>query len=207
MKNIKGQEIYKTTIQKEAFYQKVYGINDPTLFKKHTPIKDDYFNEVLLPFCHEVNIKTVLDVGANDGSYSARFEDAGFDVTAMEISSQRTEDLRRILDTFGYTNIKTICGDIDEASIAIYDLIFLSDIVEHLESYKRVWKKCLGNSKYVFALIPKGDSWNWSPDHTVKFDDSRIQDLIWDSSGFIRLDVLQYDQDNSWYALIAKGNL
>jgi 2-polyprenyl-3-methyl-5-hydroxy-6-metoxy-1,4-benzoquinol methylase len=212
MRNVKGKEIYNSKESKQRFYDTAYD-NDsiPTAeeFLNHRVIgKDDYFDDVVLPFCLENNVQSVLDVGADHGRYSAKFYNAGIKkILAIEITPVRFNHLNTSLEQHGYFDISTGCFDIEDGLTFNYDLIFLSDIVEHLEDYYTVWNDCLNNSKYVYALIPKEDSWNFSPDHVTRFDDNKIEELIEASKGIIYYDVVPYDKDNSWYALLVKGDL
>jgi len=211
MKNVLGQEIFSTQKEKEEFYDKTYPnhIISEQEFKTRyqNKGKDDFFLEVVLPFCVAKEVKTVLDVGADHGRYSAMFSDIGATVTAMEISPIRTKHLRDTLDSYGYSHIQTVCADIETAELEKHDFAFCSDVIEHLERPFETWDKLIGHSKYIYALIPKESSWNWSPDHTVNFDDEKIIDLLLAASGIIRCDVIDFDESNSWYAILVKGAL
>jgi hypothetical protein len=59
----------------------------------------------------------------------------------------------------------------------------------------------------MYALIPKDDSWNWSEDHLTRFDEEKIAELISLSSQLMVYDIINYDENNSWFALIVKGKL
>jgi 2-polyprenyl-3-methyl-5-hydroxy-6-metoxy-1,4-benzoquinol methylase len=210
MKNVKGEEIYSSQEEKNEYYNTIYSntvnVNDYSYHGWHVKVKDDYFNTVLIPFCLKMKIKTALDVGADFGKYAVKLYEHGIEVTASEITPERHEFLRGALDKNGYQEVKTICADIESMFFPEpYDLIFLSDIVEHLETPIAAWNKCILNSKYIYALIPKEDSWNWSPDHIVRFDDEKIAELVSLADDLVSLDVLDYDESNSWYALTVRG--
>ena len=211
MKNVKGEDIFLTQEEKEEFYNTTYSSRiKPNYYSYHdwhVPVKDDYFKDVVLPFCFAKNIRTILDVGADFGKYASKFYEHAFDVTATEISEERHKYLRESLDENGYAKVKTICDDIECMYLQNYDLIFLSDILEHLENPIAVWGYMLKHSKYIYALIPKEDSWNWSPDHIVRFDDEKIAELVSLANDLVRLDVLDYDESNSWYAITVRGML
>jgi 2-polyprenyl-3-methyl-5-hydroxy-6-metoxy-1,4-benzoquinol methylase len=211
MKNVLGQEIFTSQQEKEAFYDKTYPntiiSREEFNTKYQNKGKDDYFLNVVLPFCKERNIETVLDVGADHGRYSAMFADTGAIVTAMEISPIRTKHLRDTLDFYGYEHIQTTCADIEAVELGYHDLIFCSDVIEHLENPFGTWAKIIEHSKYAYALIPKEDSWNWSPDHTVNFNDEKIIGLLQISCGIIHCSVVEFDSSNSWYAVLVKGAL
>jgi 2-polyprenyl-3-methyl-5-hydroxy-6-metoxy-1,4-benzoquinol methylase len=212
MKNVKDEEIFSTEEEKRNFYnreyEKAYGTEiHLDWFQSHNPGKDDYFNKVVLPFTITQNLKSVLDVGADYGKYSVRFYNAGLKVTAVELTPERASRLNQFLTTYGYTDITIKCADIENGIKSNFDLIFLSDLLEHMENYKAAWKNFVEHSKYIYALIPKEDSWNWSPDHTVRFDDAMIQELIATSNGKVCSEVVPFDENNSWYTLIVKGNL
>lgn len=210
MKNVKGEEIYSSQEEKNEYYNTIYSndvnVNDYSYHGWHVKVKDDYFNNVLIPFCLKRDIRTVLDVGADFGKYAVRFYEHGIKATATEITPERHEFLRKSLDTNGYQDIETICADVESMFFPEpYDLIFLSDIVEHLETPIGTWNKCILNSKYIYALIPKEDSWNWSPDHIVRFDDEKIAELVSLADDLVSLEILDYDESNSWYALTVRG--
>jgi SAM-dependent methyltransferase len=212
MKNVLGEEIFTSKKSKQDFYDSVYSSHEApsyeSFMKDRILGKDDYFFEVVLPFCIINNIKSVLDVGADHGKYAAKFIDIGiYDVTATEISPARTKHLRDTLQKYGYEEVMVACSDIESSVMANYDFIFLSDIVEHWEDYLSTWKKCIEHSKYMYALIPKEDSWNWSPDHTVRFDDEKMNELILLAKDVIFCDERAYDEKNSWYCLLVKGLL
>jgi predicted RNA methylase len=212
VKNVKGEEIFSTKEEKLKFYDTTYSrhniISNEEFFVLKTPVKDDYFNEILIPFCAENSIQSVLDVGAADGRQSARFVDAGIKrVVATEISPGRTTLLEDTLKKYGYTTVEVKCADIEDDKIENFDLIFLSDLVEHLVDCWSTWKKCIKHSRFVYALIPREDSWDWSPDHVNRFDIKYIDELIDCSNGLVTCNVLNYDENNSWYSFIVKGNL
>lgn len=212
MKNVRGKEIYTTSEEKLVYYdsQCDFVIPGPKqFFLGRTAVKDEYFNEIVIPFCIKNGIQSVLDVGAGYGNYSAKFvNNKILDVLAVEITPRRTEYMRNTLKLYGYNIIKTECLDIDIAlPERAFDFIFLSDIVEHLERYRPVWRECLAKAKYIYALIPKENSWSWSDDHVTFFDDEKILDLLALSSGIVNCDIIEFDNKNSWYALIVKGNL
>ncbi len=212
MQNVRGKEIYTSSQEKLDYYNSQCDFVVPgpkQFFLGKTAVKDDYFNDVIIPFCVENEVQSVLDIGAGYGKYSSKFiNNKIIDVLAVEITPRRTEYMRSTLDLYGYEVVKTACLDIDTAlPDRVFDLVFMSDIVEHLERYRPVWRECLAIAKYVYALIPKETSWSWSEDHVTAFDDEKILDLLSLSSGVIRCDVIDYDDTNSWYALLVKGSL
>jgi SAM-dependent methyltransferase len=212
MKNVRGKEIYNTNEEKLIYYdaQCDFVIPGPKqFFLGKTAVKDDYFDEILIPFCVQNKIQSVLDVGAGYGRYAAKFiNNKILDVLAVEITPRRTEYMRTTLDLFGYEVVKTECLDVDVSlPERVFDFIFMSDIVEHLERYRPVWRDCLAMSRYVYALIPKENSWSWSDDHVTVFNDEKVLDLLSLSSGIIRCDVIDFDDANSWYTILVKGNL
>lgn len=212
MKNVKGEEIFSSKEEKEKFYNREYDndtyITEDIFFKGFMTGKDDHFTQIVLPFAVKNEVKSVLDVGADYGRYSAKFYDAGIhDITAMELTPLRHIRLKSVLARYGYTEIKTVLQDIEDGLNENYDLIFMSDLVEHLDDWRKVWKDCLEHSKFVYALIPKEDSWNWSPDHTVRFTDNMATELTDMSAENIYSVQLEYDSQNVWYAVLVRGYL
>jgi 2-polyprenyl-3-methyl-5-hydroxy-6-metoxy-1,4-benzoquinol methylase len=213
MKNVKGVEIYSTDQEKLDYYDLQYSktfasdVNEQMFYQRSTRIKDDFFYDIVLPFIAANGLISVLDVGAGWGKYASKFYDLGCTVTATEISPVSVKLLQDTLNKFAYWNIAVVQHDIDTEEIDNYDFIFMSDLVEHLVDYKKVWEKCLEHSQYMYALIPKDDSWNWSEDHLTRFDEEKIAELISLSSQLMVYDIINYDENNSWFALIVKGKL
>lgn len=213
MKNVKGEEIYSSKEEKIKFYNDLYEpqtyTTAPKFFRSHTRGKDDFFHQIIIPFVVGHDVKSVLDVGAHNGRYCAMFSDAGIpEVTGLEITPERVQKLRETLDRFEYPQVKTLCGDIETLNFTkYYDFIFCSDLIEHLEDYRKTWEKIMEYSKYAYALIPRGDSWNWSPDHVNIINDDDIIFMIKTSGGLQMCSVVEYDENNSWYCLLVGGLL
>lgn len=212
MKNVLGQDIFSSQSEKEAMYDVLYPnhVISREDFERRIANrgKDDYFFEKVIPFLEEhEDIKTVLDVGADHGRYSSFMHNVGLEVTAIEISPARTKHLQDTLLSYGYPDIKVEMADIETYDMGDFDFVFCSDIIEHLEDYMATWGKIMLHSKYVYALIPKENSWNWARDHTIFFNDAKIENLNNASGEVIFCDIVTFDENNNWYALLVKGKL
>jgi FkbM family methyltransferase len=211
LKNVLGEEIFSTQEEKETFYNNLYNNGffvDPKLDKRAIKGKDDIVRERLIPLCKEAEIKSIVDIGSADAKYCVwLYEALGIEVDAIEITEERTDKLVRLMAAFGYP-IDAYRLDVElEPLPRNYDLIFASDLIEHLDDYKRTWESFLDHCRIIYTLIPAYDSWNWSPDHLHRFDDTKITELIDMSNGLAFLERPYYDQTNYWYALAVHGRL
>jgi len=209
MKNVMGKEIFSSQKEKEDFYNNLYRNQNEGLqrsFLERNSIKDKVISEEIIPFCLEQKVESVLDIGSRDGKYPAMFYDAGIkDATATEITTERLDVVKNILISNGYFNIKYLCKDIENSTIENYGLIILSDLLEHLEKPLNTWKNCLQHSRFCYGLVPKEDSWNWSPDHVTRFDEELILKFLSFSKEVITFKTVNYDAANSWFSFLVKG--
>lgn len=216
MKNVRGQELpFNNVEEKQQWYALVKPIPMPIQMTGGIPPadggikgKDTSFWEILIPFCKWNQIKTVLDVGADQGRYSAWLSESGMSVTGAELVQDRADLLRYCLDKSGLSNIKTRTLDIEavtEEELGIFDLIFMSDIVEHLIDWRKGIKTVANSCKYCYMLIPGGRSWDWSEDHLVTFDDELTDELLSLFRSTVICKKVYYDDTNYWYVILVKG--
>ena len=218
MKNLKGEELpFRNLREKRDWYAEAYEVAIPiTIIDKEEGAvyegiygKDDVFFNVLLPTIASRGVTTVLDVGAAQGRYTAFFHQLGYQVTGSEIVEERTDILRESLNSHGFETVPAITQDIEEVDIddiGTWDLIFLSDIVEHFMDWELTIEKIALRCKYCYMLIPGEDSWSFSPDHLHRFGIHEITNLM---SKFDNLEFAlkkRYNKNNYyWYSLLMKG--
>jgi SAM-dependent methyltransferase len=215
MKNLQGDELpFSNHEEKRQWYAARPQVVHPiAIIDKEKMVvpggvrgKDDVFWYLLIPLLNKLGVHTILDVGGGQGRIAAFFDQVGMEVTTSEITIERADVLRESLNEHGFDHVKVITQDIEDTEeIGTYDLIFMSDIIEHLID----WRSCLANvaesCKYCYVLVPGKDSWKWSPDHLHYFDVETITEIIniFDDIEFVV--KREYDEDNYWYALLLKG--
>jgi glycosyltransferase involved in cell wall biosynthesis/ubiquinone/menaquinone biosynthesis C-methylase UbiE len=121
----------RRTLRLQFNVKEEFDIMDPEayergMFRKSEGAKfvDEKERETILNLLKELNIKDrvrVLDVGAGSGRFTKEFIKLGFDVTALDISKQACEYLRKSFDGLDVVN-----GDIEKIALppASFDLIF-----------------------------------------------------------------------------------
>jgi hypothetical protein len=214
MKNVRDEELpFEDVEGKQKWYAAWKPIPSPIQRSLSgslalIPGKDTSFFEKLLPFVKMNGIKTVLDVGADQGKYSVWFWENGLSVTSSELVEDRAELLKYCYQQEGIVGINVITQDIEEVSVdemGRYDLVFMSDLVEHLIDWKTAMNTVAQNCKYAYMLIPGERSWDWSPDHLQIFDDAKIEELTNIFNGIVFVDRMDYDGTLWWYSILVKG--
>jgi SAM-dependent methyltransferase len=212
VKNVKGHELpFNDNEGKIKWYDNNLSPPMPIQKKEEAvllPGKDTTFWDVLIPFCHEHNVHYVLDVGAAYGRYTAWFADEGMHVEALEISPKSGVALRNSLNEAGYTNVHSLVADVETINFTkYYDLIFMSDVVEHLIDWEATMNKIADGCEFCYVLIPGGRSWDWTGDHLTIFGDEETQRLEDIFGTVMYADKVYYDKDNYWYTAILKGHV
>jgi len=102
----------------------------------------------------------VLDVGCGDGSVAQAFAGCGAQVTALERSLNRVASMgRRLASQTGRPRFRLLAGDGHELPFANekFDLIILSDVIEHVKNPLRVLQEAarvLRPGGIVYASMP-----------------------------------------------------
>ena len=126
-------------------------------------------------------------------------------VCAVEISPSRVVKMQEAFKDAS-DRIRAIEGDAQSGEVPHADLVLALDVVEHFPDLKTGWMNLLKSGRYVYALIPKGRSWEWSEDHFTVFTDETIAELVGASRGQIWNRVTVHDEfNNSWYSLLVEG--
>lgn len=99
-----------------------------------------------LPFMKSLNGKEVCDLGAGLGFFSVGFANGGAIVTAIDVDA---DALGYLSSTYG---IKVLQNDVekDELGLAEYDMVFIGEILEHIQN------PAMLISKSAAALKPNG---------------------------------------------------
>lgn len=156
--NCKG--LFQKYIFDQKFHKRLYEnfINKEKSKKKKDDfsVKDfqTYFNEmksIEKNFKRKpINIK-ILEIGAGWGSWSLFAKACNFKIEAIEVSSSRLSYIKK-------NNIK-IYNNINKINKKKYDLIYLDQTLEHLESpYKtlNIIKKILSKNGLLIIKVPSG---------------------------------------------------
>lgn len=217
MKNVRGEDVgFDDHDGKKKYYNETKPVKleiqhiGPREAMSILPGKDDVFLDILIPFCQLNELKTVLDCGAAQGRYSAWFDDFGFSVTGVEISSDCVGLLRMCLDHNSLRHVPVMEMDMEtvsEQGLGEWDLIFMSDIVEHFIDWRTTMEKIAKHCKYCYMLIPGERSWDWSPDHLHIFDDEKVAELTGIFKKVIFCQKVMYNDELWWYAILCKGYL
>lgn len=214
MKNVEGKEVPVDTPEaKKKFYDELMPpqrIDPSDKGHRYLQGKDTTITESLVPFCQINGIHSVLDIGADWGKYTVWLHDElkSPKTTAIEIGKRRADILRELLDSCGKKEIEVLCLDFETESDKVpgcYDLVFAQDLVEHFVDWEKGWNALLSKGRYVYALIPKGMSWHWSPDHLHVFSMDTVRRLVEMSGGEVWVRVVKHDDANAWFSILVRG--
>ena len=104
--------------------------------------------KLLLDTAKTFNVTSVLDIGSEEGFFTAQLSHQGLDVTALDLSMGRLLDMRTREQV---KDIKMIQGDASRLPLAdnSYDMVLVLDIIEHIPDFDmavtesiRIAKKC-----------------------------------------------------------------
>jgi len=99
--------------------------------------------------------RTVLDLGCGDGFLSCRIAERGYQVTSVDLSSNR---LKRFKEQADRLNIQQIVSDIAKVDLPSesFDLIVCSEVIEHLPNYKdvlaEVWRLLKKEGHFIVTV-------------------------------------------------------
>ena len=109
----------------------------------------------------------VLDVGCGNGSELALpLARLGFQVTGIDIHGPSIEHARQL--GAGVANLNYVCGRVEELKSPPYDVVILSEVLEHLSEPRLVLSAAiehLNESGVIIVTVPNGygefeiDSW------------------------------------------------
>ena len=109
----------------------------------------------------------VLDVGCGNGSELALpLARLGFQVTGIDIHAPSIEHARRL--GAGVANLSYVCGRVEELEAAPYDVVILSEVLEHLREPRSLLlagMERLSKDGIIIVTVPNGygefeiDSW------------------------------------------------
>lgn len=109
----------------------------------------------------------VLDVGCGNGSELALpLARLGFQVTGIDIHEPSIEHARRLGVEFA--NLSYVCGRVEELEAQPYDVVILSEVLEHLREPRSLLlagRAHLGGNGIIIITVPNGfgefemDSW------------------------------------------------
>ena len=100
----------------------------------------------------------VLDVGCGNGSELALpLAKLGFHVTGVDPHGPSIEHAKQL--GCELTNISYICGTVEELNEGAYDVVILSEVLEHLREPEALLKasaKHLGSNSIMIVTVPNG---------------------------------------------------
>lgn len=108
----------------------------------------EFLLNLLLATVKTFNVTSVLDVGSEEGFISARLSQEGLDVTALDLSMRRLQDMRTREQL---ENVELIQGDGSHLPFAnnSHEMVLVMDVIEHIPDFDlavaesiRVAKKC-----------------------------------------------------------------
>lgn len=109
----------------------------------------------------------VLDVGCGNGSELALpLARLGFQVTGIDIHAPSIEHARRL--AADRTNLKYVCGPVEELKSPPYDVVILSEVLEHLREPRLLLSAAMDHLEkngLIVVTVPNGygefeiDSW------------------------------------------------
>lgn len=109
----------------------------------------------------------VLDVGCGNGSELALpLARLGFEVTGIDIHAASIEHARRL--AVDVSNLSYVCGPVEELSEQAYDVVILSEVLEHLREPRLLLLAAmehLNEEGIIIVTVPNGygefevDSW------------------------------------------------
>ena len=125
----------------------------------HLNLSPEHYHRKIIDIVREIktvkkyNLK-ILDVGCATGYLGAVLKKFGCEVYGVEISKEAIEEARKVLDEVIWGNIETINLPWEKES---FDIIILSDILEHLFHPKKVLLKLKNYLKpegYFLIVLP-----------------------------------------------------
>lgn len=109
----------------------------------------------------------VLDVGCGNGSeLTLPLAQLGFEVTGIDIHAPSIEHARQL--GVGVTNLSYVCGRLEELKSPPYDIMILSEVLEHLREPRLLLLAAiehLNKNGIIIVTVPNGygefeiDSW------------------------------------------------
>jgi len=116
---------------------------------------------------NSVSSLSVLDVGCGNGAYVALpLARAGFHVLGLDPHQDSIAHARELAGAM--TNAKFTCEDIENIPSGIFEVVILSEVLEHVANPSELLKRCAGRLKpdgIVIVTVPNGygefeiDSW------------------------------------------------
>lgn len=178
---------------------KMYGEDYMEMTCEPEPLFDKFWNAKLKSF----KGAKLLDYGCGNGNYARYFRKKGYDVTGVEYSSGRVAALKKQIPDINFLTVEEFGSTTDQ-----YDVLFLADVLEHLNAPFQFLRKtkerikangllaCQGpvehNSslahttrKIISALHGTGVTEN-APYH-ITFSNARNQRAIFERAGFSTL--------------------
>ncbi len=142
---------------------------------------------------------TVLDVGCGTGEYSIHIAKTGLTVTGFDLSQYAINTVQEKCKNLRISNAYFYVEDVSTfKSTSEYDLIILSEVLEHLDNDIDIVKKYAGFLKkngHLLFSVPF-DSALWSSEdvqagHRRRYDHSRIQSLL-DNASLLKVRSICY---------------
>ncbi|MDD3284538.1 MAG: class I SAM-dependent methyltransferase [Patescibacteria group bacterium] len=129
---------------------------------------------------NKVSVK-ILDLGCGTGDYIKTFEKYNIDYTGLDLSDYAIEKLKQ-----KYKSYKFICDDLLKIEgNSKYDLIFMSEVLEHIENENLFLEKIytlLNNNGILILSVPYDPKlWNYSDEqaqHKRRYTKKYLNDKL-----------------------------
>lgn len=149
-----GTSLLKNWLAK--FYISLFGIPEIGF-----QVRGIYFRQAIGSL-HAFKPRAILDIGSGIGCYAlylaAKYPKTK--VTGWEIDRSKLKESNKLLKEFGTKNAAFVYGDIAKRIEYknTYQLVFIIDVMEHIEDYKKVLKnmyKLVTPGGYIYIHVPQ----------------------------------------------------
>ena len=106
---------------------------------RNNPTRDLRHREIVSMLSNEMDTK-ILDFGAGDGQLVRTLLSKGFNATGWEQSQKGVEIANELIRQSGFVNSVFHVTDIDKREVELFDVIVLSEVLEHLDDPQETLK-------------------------------------------------------------------
>ncbi len=187
--------LVRTAEQSVEHFEDAYTDQGENKSEYFEPEKKKKIAKLEMAFLGELNVqdKTLLDIGAGAGTFSAVAASEGWEVTAVDPAI----DAKRLLD---YPSVTVIKGSTDQIEVGkMFDVVVLWDVIEHvpnplgfIDDIKKFVKPGgwivleTGNYKGADRVMGGNEHWIYQLDHRWYFAPESLRHLI-QKAGFVDL--------------------
>lgn len=134
-----------------------------------------YINIIpILNSCLSKNIKSILDIGCGSGTISLYLASKGYKIKGIDISKKAIDASNKSAEIIGLKNADfEVCDFPNKIPSGKYDLIFFSEVIEHLPNDELALQKIyklLRPGGILFLSTPSKNAPLYKLGYTKKFD-------------------------------------